>query len=68
MAKQVKNELPAEVAEKYTCSIEPCVIVINKPVEVAGTWDLTMLTLEQAEKLAKANKYLEAKPKGPEKK
>ncbi len=58
-----KNSLPSAVAEKYNCSITPGVVIISKPVEVAGRWDLTQLSLDDAAKLAKAKKYLTEKGK-----
>lgn len=53
--------LPKEVAEKYDCVIVPCVVNISKPAEIAGRYDLTQISLANAEKLAKAGKYLSAK-------
>lgn len=53
--------LPKEVAEKYDCVIVPCVVTISKPVEIAGRYDLTQISLANAEKLAKAEKYLKPK-------
>lgn len=53
--------LPKEVAEKYEAVIIPCVVTIRKPAEIAGRYDLTQITLANAEKLAKAGKYLVAK-------
>lgn len=54
-------ELPKEVAEKYDCLIMPCVVNISKPMEIAGRYDLTEITLANAEKLAKAGKYFKPK-------
>ena len=60
--KQKKSpSLPKEVAEKYDCVIIPCVVNITKPANIAGRYDLTQITLANAEKLASANKYLVAK-------
>lgn len=61
MSEKKSPTLPKEVAEKYDCKVVPCVVVISKPVEVAGRYDLTQITLANAEKLAKAGKYLVAK-------
>ncbi len=56
--------LPKDVAEKYDCLIVPTVVHIQKPKELAGRYDLTKISLPQAEKLAKAGKYLKAKGSG----
>ena len=53
--------LPKEVAEKYDCVIVPCVVNVTKPAEIAGRYDLTQITLANADKLAKAGKYLKPK-------
>lgn len=53
--------LPKEVAEKYDCVVIPCVVNISKPAEIAGRYDLTKITMANAEKLAKAGKFLKAK-------
>ncbi len=53
--------LPQEVAEKYDCVIIPCVVNISRPAEIAGRYDLTQITLANAEKLAKAGKFLKPK-------
>ncbi len=55
--------LPKDVAEKFDCAIVPCVVNIIKPAEIAGRYDLTEITLANAEKLAKAGKYFKAKDK-----
>lgn len=70
MAEEKKApSLPKEVAEKYDCSIVPCVVTISKPPAIAGRYDLTQITLANAKKLADAGKYLKAKePKTSEKK
>lgn len=56
-------QLPKEVAEKYDCTITPTVVIINSPKSIAGRYDLTKISLEQAERLAKHKKYLVEKPK-----
>lgn len=53
--------LPKDVAEKYDCVIVPCVVTISKPDEIAGRYDLTQITLANADKLAKAGKFLKPK-------
>lgn len=60
MSEKKSPTLPKEVAEKYECSIIPTVVVISKPKEVAGRYDLTQISLANAERLAKAGKYLKA--------
>lgn len=61
MSEKKSPTLPKEVAEKYDCKIVPCVVVISKPAELAGRYDLTQISLANAERLAKAGKYLVAK-------
>lgn len=61
MSEKKAPTLPKEVAEKYDAVIIPCVVTITKPAEIAGRYDLTQITLANAEKLAKAGKYLVAK-------
>lgn len=61
MSEKKAPTLPKEVAEKYDCVIVPCVVTIRKPAEIAGRYDLTQITLANAEKLAKAGKYLVVK-------
>lgn len=61
MSQKKDPTLPKEVAEKYDCVVVPCVVTISKPVEIAGRYDLTQITLANAEKLAKAGKFLKPK-------
>lgn len=61
MSEKKAPTLPKEVAEKYDSVIIPCVVTISKPLEIAGRYDLTQISLANAEKLAKAGKYLVAK-------
>ena len=58
--------LRPEVAEKYTATITPCVIVLQR---LGRTIDLTQLTLEQADALVQDPKftYLVAKRRRPAK-
>ena len=64
MAQQTLNQrlLRPEVADKYTATITPCVIHIQR---LGRTIDLTQLTLEQADALVQDPKftYLVAKRK-----
>ena len=61
MSEKKAPSLPKEVAEKYDCVVIPCVVTISKPVEIAGRYDLTQISLANAEKLAKAGKFLKPK-------
>lgn len=56
MKKQSINQqlLRPEVAEKYTATLTPCVIEIQR---LGRTIDLTRLTLEQADELAADPKF-----------
>jgi hypothetical protein len=47
-------QLRPEVAEKYTATITPCVIEIQR---LGRTIDLTKLTLEEAEQLVQDPKF-----------
>lgn len=60
MSEKKTPTLPKEVAEKYESTIVPCVVIISKPAEIAGRYDLTEISLSNAEKLSKAGKYLKA--------
>ena len=61
MSEKKAPTLPKEVAEKYDCVVIPCVVTISKPAEIAGRYDLTQISLANAEKLAKAGKFLKPK-------
>ena len=61
MSENKTPTLPKEVAEKYDCLIIPTVVNISKPAEIAGRYDLTQITLANAEKLANAGKFLKLK-------
>ncbi|AWW32436.1 hypothetical protein DN752_21075 [Echinicola strongylocentroti] len=61
MSNKKLPELPKEVGEKYECSITPTVVHIRKPKELAGRYDFRRISLAQAEKLAKAEKYFKKK-------
>ncbi|RSK45186.1 hypothetical protein [Hymenobacter rigui] len=56
MAKQSLNQqlLRPEVAEKFTATITPCVIHLQR---LGRKIDLTLLTLEQAEELVQDPKF-----------
>ncbi|MCA8830537.1 hypothetical protein [Hymenobacter pini] len=56
MAKQSLNQqlLRPEVAEKFTATITPCVIHLQR---IGRKIDLTQLTLEQAEELVQDPKF-----------
>ncbi|OWP62892.1 hypothetical protein CDA63_11785 [Hymenobacter amundsenii] len=62
MAKKTLNQpqLRPEVAEKYTATITPCVIEIQR---LGRTVDLTQLTLEQANELVQDPKFIYLVPK-----
>ena len=55
---KTKNVLPNDVAAKYDCTIVPSEVIIQNPAEIAKKWDLRKISLADAEKLAKAGKYL----------
>lgn len=61
MSEKKQPTLPQAVAEKYNCTVVPCEVIIQHPKEVADKYDLRKISLADAEKLAKAGKYLVAK-------
>lgn len=61
MTNQKKSpSLPADVAKKYDCVIVPTVVMISKG-EAKGSYDLTKISVADADKLAKAGKFLKPK-------
>jgi hypothetical protein len=66
MEKSIKKapSLPQDVAEKYEATIIPTVVMIASG-KSKGSYDLTRIRMEDAEKLANDGKYL--KKKSPEK-
>jgi hypothetical protein len=55
-----KAVLPENVAKQYDALITPTTVMISKG-DAKGTYDLTTISLADAEKLAKAGKYLKKK-------
>lgn len=60
MAQGKKAALPEDVAKQYDALIVPTTVMISKG-DAKGTYDLTTISLADAEKLAKAGKYLKKK-------